>query len=82
MEKMELELNLAEADAKLKVLENFKSVSQTKPALIQPQSQSDGMNDYLKYYQGKYDESVDSELYLLLSLLRLEPFPKHHCKGS
>ena len=47
---MELELNLAEADAKLKVLENFESVSQTKPASIQPQSLSDGMNDYLKYY--------------------------------
>lgn len=41
MEKMELELNLAEADAKLKVLENFESVSQTKPAF----NHSVGMND-------------------------------------
>ena len=48
---MEFELNLAESDAKLKDLENFESVSQTKPALIQPQLQSGGMNDYLKYYR-------------------------------
>ena len=61
MGRTEVELNLAEAEEQLKVLENFESGSQTKPALFQPQPQSGGMIDYLKYYRGKSDVSVCSE---------------------
>lgn len=59
MERIELQLNLA--DAKLKVLEYFESGSQTEPALFQTQSQSGVMIDYLKYQWGKSDVSVYSE---------------------
>lgn len=61
MKGIELQLNLAEADAKLKALENFESGSQTEPAMFPPQSQSTGMIDYLKYYRAKSDASVYSE---------------------
>lgn len=61
MEQMELELSLIKSDAKVRVLENWKSGSQNPPLFL-PQSQGDGMNEYLKEYHRKSYPSVVSSI--------------------
>ena len=62
MEQMELEINLAESEAKLKVLENFESPNEQQLPTHAPQAQhGDGMNEYLETYHENTDATVNSE---------------------
>lgn len=54
LELMELEVSLAESDAKLKVLENFESEKEQHLPTSEPQEQhEDGMNEYLEITRKK-----------------------------
>lgn len=62
MEQMELEISLAESDAKLKVSEDFESKNEQLIATSEQHGQNgNGMNEYLENYQEKTDETVIPE---------------------
>lgn len=62
MEQMELEMNLAESEAKLKGLDNFESQNEQQLPTHAPQAQhGDGMNGYLETYHENTDATANSE---------------------